>query len=210
MAHNHDASAWSEHSDKWASSVQQITAAPCRELLNMMLMLSPPVHESPKFFDNGAGSGMFTSTILQANPKARITAADVSSGMINTLKAEAKKQGWTTVTTLVADASDLRAAGIKDGSFTFTAGTAFLPFVQDPAKVVAEMARITEPSGIVAVSTWSRVSWVPLWEEAVQKTLDSSYKAPALFHPGTTERDDVADLLLGAGLQNVTAKEAYY
>lgn len=206
MAHAHHADTWSKHSDKWASSVQEITAAPCRELLSMMLELSPPIHDAPRFFDNGAGSGMFTSTILKVKPKAQITAADLSSGMIDTLKKEGQKQGWTTVKTLVADASDLQAAGLKDESFTFSAGTFFLPFVSDPAKVIAEMTRVAEPGGVVAVSTWSRVSWVPLWQEAVRETLDSSYTAPALFHTGTTEREDIEKLFIQAGLQNVTAK----
>lgn len=190
-----------DHSDKWASSVQDITRKPCQELLSMATS-SVPITESSKIFDNGAGSGMFTQVIQERYPEAQITAADISKGMIQALE----KNGWKNVSTLVADATDLQAAGLKDGSFTHSMGTFFLPFVPDPAKVIGEMQRVTQPGGIVAVSTWSRVSWVPLWQEAVRATVDSHWIAPPLFHTSTTELGDVKGLFEEAKLEEIQAK----
>lgn len=160
-----------------------------------------PINDSSRIFDNGPGTGMLTSVILEQYPLASITAADVSSGMIGGLKAN----NWKTVNTLVADASDLRAARLEDQTFTHSMGTFFLPFVPYPQQVIAEMSRVTQPGGVVAVSTWSRISWVTPWTEA-RRTIEPDYIAPPLFHTGTTEREDVEDLFNKAGLSNVSVK----
>lgn len=202
MAHNHSADAWSSHSNKWASSVQEITRAPGRELLAMVETLQP-ITKSSRLLDNGAGSGMFTQVILEKHPGTEIVAADVSAGMIETLS----KNDWSTVTPLVANAVDLKAAGLQDGTFTHVLGTFFLNFVPNPTKVVVEMQRVATPGGgVVGLSTWSRVSWVDPWERAVRATVDPKYTAPPLFHPKTTELEDVRQLFEAAGLRDVQAK----
>lgn len=161
-----------------------------------------PITESSKVLDNGAGSGMFTQVIREKYPQAQITAADISKGMISALD----ENEWRNVKTLVADATDLQAAGLKDGSFTHSMGTFFLPFVPDPARVISEMRRATESGGVVAVSTWSRVSWTPLWQEAVRATVDPNWNAPPLFHTKTTELEDVKNTFEEAGLEKIEAK----
>jgi ubiquinone/menaquinone biosynthesis C-methylase UbiE len=201
MARVHSADKWDTHSTKWASSVQEITKAPGRELLSMAASIVP-VTSSSKIFDNGAGSGMFTSVLLDEHPGTSITAADVSSGMIEALK----QNNWENVKTLVVNAMDLQAAGLRDQSFSHSFGTFFLPFVPDPSVVILEMKRVTEPGGVVAVSTWSRVSWVPLWQQAVRATVDSQWTAPDLFHTKTTEASDVQELFEQCGLRKVQVK----
>lgn len=123
--------------------------------------------------------------------------------MIETLRATAAREHWSSVKPMVADASDLTGAGIADRTFTHSMGTFFLPFVADPARVLAQMCRVTIDGGVVAVSTWSRISWVSAWEAAVRETIDPAYTAPLLFHAQTTEPEDVRALMLAAGLTEV-------
>ncbi|EME42855.1 hypothetical protein DOTSEDRAFT_72335 [Dothistroma septosporum NZE10] len=203
MAHNHDASAWDTHSDRWASSVQAVTRAPCKEMLAMTTSLSP-ITKTSIVFDNGAGSGMQTSLVLEEYPGTQITATDVSSGMIDNLK----KNQWPTVTAHVADATDLESAGLKDKSFTHSMGTFFIPFVSDPDKVVREMARVTKPGGVVGLATWHKdtPSWSSPLQIAVRQVMDPKWTAPEVFHPATTDPDDVRKMFEKAGLEKIQVK----
>lgn len=203
MAHNHSADKWTNHSGKWASSVQDVTRSPCRELLDMTVA-QLPVTESSTFFDNGAGSGMMTSVIVERFPNNATTAADVSSGMIDTLK----QNDWKNVKALVADACDLRSAGLENAAFTHSLGTFFLPFVPDPSQAVREMTRVTEPGGVVALATWHKdtPSWVEPWQKAVRASVDPNWTAPEVFHPKTTDPEAVRGLFTAAGLADVEVR----
>lgn len=72
------------------------------------------------------------------------------------------------------------------------------------------MERVTKPGGVVAISTWSRISWFSIWEEAVKEAVDADYTLPPLsniFHEDTTEVEDDRRLFQEAGLENVEVKE---
>jgi ubiquinone/menaquinone biosynthesis C-methylase UbiE len=205
MSHNFPADAWSQHSSRWKSQIQQVSKLPCKEVVSKILALVPATPTS-KFLDNGAGSGMLTSTILDHVPGAQVTAADLSPGMIDTLNATSRERNWDTVTTLVADACDLRSAGLKDDTFTHSAGSAFLPFVPDPTQALAEMKRVTQPGGALGVTTWMQPSWHGLWEAAVRASVDPQYTLPPLsdhFHPDTSDVERMRGLMLAAGLERV-------
>ncbi|SMY25166.1 unnamed protein product [Zymoseptoria tritici ST99CH_1A5] len=146
---------------------------------------------SSKILDNGAGSGMFTKIVREAQPECQIVATDISKGMISTLS----QHNWSNVQTIVADAMDLQSAGLSEQTFTHSMGTIFIPFVPDPSKVIAEMQRVTKSGGVIALATWSRVSWVPVWQEAVREVVDADWTAPPLFHLEATELEDVKGLL---------------
>lgn len=163
-----------------------------------------PITKSSAVFDNGAGSGMQTSLILEEYPGTHVTAADVSSGMIDTLK----ENKWPTVTALVADATDLGSAGLKDKSFTHSMGTFFLNFVPDPDKVVKEMVRVTEPGGPVSLATWHKEtpSWSRPLQMAVREIIDPKWTAPEVFHPASTDPDDIQRMFENAGLDGMQVK----
>lgn len=125
--------------------------------------------------------------------------------MIDSLQSNPSLQGEN-IKTAVVDAMDLRAAGFGDERFTHSLGTFFLPFVPNPIQVLQEMKRVTQSGGVVGVSTWSRVSWVPIWQAAVRSTIDPGWTAPPLFHSQTTELEDVKALFQQVGLEAIEAK----
>lgn len=171
----------------------------------MTTSLSPIIPSTSKILDNGAGSGMLTSLILSQYPSTPIIAADISPGMLRTL--ESSHPDWKSVETVVADAMDLLSAGLTDAMFSHSLGTFFLPFVPDPKQVLSEMRRVTQPGGVVGISTWSRVSWVPIWQAAVRATVNPEWTAPPLFHVQTTELSDVKALFEAVGLEEIEARE---
>lgn len=169
-----------------------------------MVVSRLPIDESSKVFDDGAGSGMLTSLIIEQYPNTAVTAADVSSGMIETLK----KNKWSNVEALVADACDLGAAGLKSQRFTHSIGTFYLNFVSSPQKAITEMARVTKPGGIVALASWHKdtPSWTLPWQKAVRASMNPDWEAPPVFHHESTNPEDIERLFLKVGLQDVEVK----
>lgn len=183
MAHAHAASKWDSHASKWSSAIQTITLAPCTSLLSQVDARLPfDSTPSASVLDNGAGSGMLTSLLRERYPSLPILATDISPGMLETLR-----QKLPGVETRVLNAEGLD--GLEHGAFSHVLSTFVVNFLADPARGVAEMARVARPGGVVAIANWSRVSWVPIWEGAVRGTSggDKGYAAPALFHEMSTE-----------------------
>lgn len=202
-SHAHDASKWDAHASKWSSAVQTITLAPCTSLLDQVnSTLSFDGTPDASVLDNGAGSGMMSSILREKYPRLPVTAADVSKGMLDTLR---EKHG--NIETKVLNAEDLK--GLNDGQFSHVVCTFMVNFLADAAKGVAEMARVARPGGVVGIANWSRVSWVPVWEGAVRRTEggDGNYKAPSLFHVKSTETEGNREMMQAAGLTEVELRD---
>lgn len=139
---------------------------------------------------------MLTSLLKTRNPGLAVTATDLSSGMLDTVKRKAAKEGWCNVETQVMDAQDLH--GLPNDAFSHVMCTFVTNFTANPRKAVQEMYRVTRPGGVVGLAPWSRVSWIPLWEKAVRE-FKPCYRAPAPFHPETMEVDGVRKELVDSG-----------
>lgn len=145
--------------------------------------------------DDGAGCGQSTGLIKSKHPLVPVTSSDISNGMLETLVQNAEKEGWAgNLRTVVQDAQNLDA--FEDCEFSHVFCTFVISFVEDPQEAVQEMVRVVRPGGVVGVNTWGRVSWVPVWETAVQRTKEeSNSKAPSLFHPATTNAVEMKKVL---------------
>jgi SAM-dependent methyltransferase len=94
----------------------------------------------------GAGTGYFCLNLLQLGLLQRVTATDISAGMLDALRASAKELGLR-VDTARADAEDLPA---KAGSVDLVFGHAVLHHLPDLERAVAEMHRVLRPGGTLA------------------------------------------------------------
>ena len=104
--------------------------------------------------DIGAGSGALTSAIRAAAPSVRVIALDASAGMLRA----ARVRGQARI--VQADAVALPLAGESADA----ALLAYVLFhVSDPARAVAEAARILRPGGRAGVVTWARESAPSRW-----------------------------------------------
>jgi ubiquinone/menaquinone biosynthesis C-methylase UbiE len=103
----------------------------------------------PRFADAleiGAGTGYFGLNLLQLGVAGRLTATDISPGMLVSLEASAARLGLD-VETVLAEAEELPFA---DASFDLVFGHAVLHHVPDLDRAFAEFRRVLRPGGTVA------------------------------------------------------------
>ncbi len=102
----------------------------------------PPDHYA-RSLEIGAGTGYFTLNMLRAGVIGQATCSDISPGMLEILKANARDVGLE-VQTEPADAAHLP---FEDGSFDLVMGHAVLHHIPDLPRAFAEFARVLSPGG---------------------------------------------------------------
>jgi ubiquinone/menaquinone biosynthesis C-methylase UbiE len=94
----------------------------------------------------GAGTGYFALNLLQLGLVGRVTATDISPGMLATLSGSARRLGLE-VKTVRTDAEQLP---FRDASFDLVFGHAVLHHIPDPVRAFSEFRRVLRPGGMVA------------------------------------------------------------
>src|SRR5690349_21615344 len=101
-----------------------------------------------RWLDVGCGNGAFTEVLIAGVAPAAVTGVDPSEGQI----AYARKRPATAMAEFrVGDAQSL---AFDDRSFDAAAMALVISFLPDPAKAVAEMARVVRPGGCIATYMW--------------------------------------------------------
>ena len=96
----------------------------------------------------GAGTGYFSLNLMQQGAFERLTATDISTGMLDSLAATASDLGLRErVETARADAEQLP---FEDQSFDLVLGHAVLHHIPDLDRAFAEFARVLRPCGMIA------------------------------------------------------------
>jgi SAM-dependent methyltransferase len=96
--------------------------------------------------DVGAGTGALLCSIHSAAPDARILALDASAGMLRIARA---RRGASAIL------ADALALPLADGTVDAVILAYVLFHVADPARAVAEAARVLRPGGRVGTITWA-------------------------------------------------------
>ncbi|MGC4815142.1 class I SAM-dependent methyltransferase [Micromonospora sp. DT228] len=119
-----------------------------------------------QWLDVGSGTGVLTSTILADTAPARVTGVDPSAGFVATAR------------TRIADAratfhvGDARALPVGDRTADVVVSGLTLNFVPEPARAVAEFARVVRPAGTVAAYIWDYADGMAMmrhfWAAAAQ------------------------------------------
>jgi SAM-dependent methyltransferase len=94
----------------------------------------------------GSGTGYFSLNLLQMGAIDRLTATDISPGMLRRLSATAEALGLE-VDTVVTEAE---ALPFEDESFDLVFGHAVLHHIPDVERAFAEFRRVLRPGGAVA------------------------------------------------------------
>ena len=149
-----------------------------------------------RVLDVGCGPGALTEVLGARVGNDRVSASDPSPQFVDACRSRVPG----------ADVREAPAESLPfaDASFDVTLAQLVFPFVGDARAGVAEMKRVTTPSGIVATCTWDLENMEMLrvfWDAAV--SLDAS--APA--EGGRTRfgnRDDVEALWRDSDLRDVT------
>jgi len=95
----------------------------------------------------GSGTGYFSLNLVQLGVIERLTATDISPGMLDRLAGTAEALGLEGVTTVVTEAEVLP---FEDESFDLVLGHAVLHHIPDLDKAFAEFRRVLRPGGMIA------------------------------------------------------------
>lgn len=88
------ASDWDFHSQSYTATVKRITRPPCNELIQWVDKISLLSTRNIHILDDGAGTGVSTSTVEEHFPEAPIMATDISPGMIAVIDCISKERAW--------------------------------------------------------------------------------------------------------------------
>jgi ubiquinone/menaquinone biosynthesis C-methylase UbiE len=154
-----------------------------------------------RWIDVGCGNGAFTELIVNRCAPSQIQGIDPSEGQLAYARARAEagiakfRQG------------DAMALPFADDSFDAAIMALVLFFVPEPAKGVAEMARVVGPGGTVAAYAWDMLGGgFPL--EPIYIELRAMGVTPPLPpSAGASRLDAMRDLWTKAGLEAVETRE---
>ncbi len=140
----HDAAA-EEYDAKWGIDFGETG----QEQVRAKLVKALGGREGERFGDAleiGAGTGYFSLNLLQLGAIERLTATDISPGMLDRLSATARGLGLE-VETVPTEAEELP---FNDESFDLVFGHAVLHHIPDLDRAFAEFRRVLRPGGAIA------------------------------------------------------------
>src|SRR3974390_2706536 len=153
-----------------------------------------------RWLDLGCGNGAFTEEIIARCAPAAVVAIDPSEDQLAFAR---KRSGAKMAKFEVGDAHKLTF-----GEETFDAAimALVLAFLAEPAKAVAEMARVVRPGGWVATYMWDVLGGgAPT--NPIYKALESLGIGPALPPtPAASRRDAMQELWGKAGLEAIDTR----
>ncbi|MEU0546214.1 methyltransferase domain-containing protein [Micromonospora sp. NPDC005979] len=101
-----------------------------------------------RWLDVGSGTGVLTSTVLATAQPRQVTGVDSSEGFVRQARAQA------TDPRTVFTVGDARVLPLPDSAVDVVVSGLVLNFVPEPARAVAEFARVAVPGGLVAAYVW--------------------------------------------------------
>ena len=141
------------------------------------------VQDGESVLDIGSGTGALATAIVEARPKAHVTAVDPAQDYVSAARQRAPRRGIRFVV------GDARALDFSDGTFDRAVSLLALNFVPDPALALAEQIRVTRPGGLVAAAVWDYGDGMQMlrafWDEAVaaDPAAERARRAPPALVP---------------------------
>jgi ArsR family transcriptional regulator len=155
-------------------------------LSRALLQLAPRA----RYADLGIGDGLLTLMLSEVAEK--VTAVDISPEMLHQLRVRAQKQGIDNIEAVEGEIEDLP---LPDASFDVVVMSQALHHAGQPARALAEAARILVPGGRLLV-----IDLLAHAEDWVKDRLQH-------VHLGFTEAE-LSELLAGAGLSGIRVQRA--
>jgi SAM-dependent methyltransferase len=155
--------------------------------------------------DLGCGpAGVLELLIERVGPSGRVVGLDVDPAHVALARAFAHNRGLAQVEVMEADATQ---TGLPASSFDLVHARTLLVNVPEPARVVAEMARLVKPGGHVLVHEPDLAALIcyppdPAWERVVDLLLTAFQRDGADLCIGRR----LPTLLRGAGLVDVSVE----
>jgi SAM-dependent methyltransferase len=161
--------------------------------------LDPP--KNLNWVEVGCGNGAFTEELIARCAPRAVSAVDPSPGQLDFARTRpAAKLAQFSL-------GDAQALPFPDRSFDAAAMALVITFIPDPAKAVAELARVVRPGGLVATYMWDTLNGgVPLMPiEAALKAIGKP--PPTRASAAASGRDAMRGFWPAAGLQSIETRE---
>jgi SAM-dependent methyltransferase len=154
-----------------------------------------------RWLDVGCGNGAFTEMLVGRCAPASVQGIDPSEGQL------AFARTRTAARLAEFRRGDAMALPFSDDTFDAAVMPLVIFFVPDPAKGVAEMARVVRPGGAVTAYAWDMEGGGFPYESLQAEMRRLGVAVPAPPSPGASRIDAMWDLWAGAGLESVETRE---
>jgi SAM-dependent methyltransferase len=149
----------------------------------------------------GCGNGAFTEMIVGRCAPASVHGVDPAEGQL----AFARMRPAARVAEFLQ--GDAMALPFPDDTFDAAVMPLVIFFVPDPAKGVAEMARVVRPGGIVTAYAWDMEGGGFPYQALHDEMRGLGVAVPTPPRPEASRTDAMRDLWAGAGLDSVETRE---
>jgi SAM-dependent methyltransferase len=154
-----------------------------------------------RWLDVGCGNGAFTEMLVGRCAPASVHGVDPSEGQL----AYARTRPASRVAHFLQ--GDAMALPFPDDEFDAAVMPLVIFFVPDPAKGVAEMARVVSAGGAVTAYAWDMEGGGFPYEALHAEVRGMGVEVPTPPSPGASRIDAMRDLWSGAGLDSVETRE---
>lgn len=154
-----------------------------------------------RWLDVGCGNGAFTEMLVERCAPASVEGIDPSEGQL----AYARTRPASHVAQFRQ--GDAMALPFPDDMFDAAVMPLVIFFVPDPAKGVAEMARVVCPGGAVTAYAWDMEGGGFPYEALHAEMRSMGVEVPLPPSPGASRIDAMQDLWIGAGLESVETRK---
>lgn len=166
-------------------ALQREVGARLRERL--LLLDAPPA----RVLDVGAGTGLGTAALRKAYPKVEVIALDLALSMLRSARRHA---GWWRPFLRVC--AEAQALPLPDRSIDLLHSNLCIQWIDDPAPLFAEFARVLKPGGLLLVSSFGPDTLTEL--RAAWAAADGVHAHVSRF----LDMHDLGDAVLAAGLRD--------
>ena len=184
-----DGAAYERYMGKWSQLAGEI----------FLEWLAP--RSGVRWLDVGCGNGAFTEMIIERCAPVSIQGVDPSEAQL----AFARTRRASSVAQF--QKGDAMALPFPDSTFDVAVMPLVIFFVPDPAKGVAEMARVVRPGGIVAAYSWDMLGGGFPYDVLHAELRALGVAVPRPPSPDASRIDVMRDLWAGANLTNVETRD---
>lgn len=154
-----------------------------------------------RWLDVGCGNGAFTGMLVDRCAPAAVQGIDPSEEQL----AFARTRPAARIARF--HQGDAMALPFSDDSFDAAVMPLVIFFVPDPAKGVAEMARVVNPGGIVSAYAWDMPGGGFPYAALLAEMRGMGVAVPAPPSPDASRMEALMELWVGAGLDAVETRE---
>jgi len=143
-----------------------------------------PIKQGAQLLDVGCGAGQLS--LIAARAGARVTGCDIAANWLAQARRSAAAEGLT----IAFEEGDAEALPYGDAAFDVVVSLIAAMFAPRPELVAAELTRVCQPGGIIAMANWTGPGFVGQMFKAIAKHIaPAGMPSPVLWGDEATVRE---------------------